>query len=104
VKNKIIAIDFDGCLCTNEFPDIGTEISKTIKLVKEEQQRNGVRLILWTCRRDEALKAAVEWCARRGLHFDAINENLPDVIRAFGGDTRKIYADEYWDDRAVRVP
>ena len=103
MKNKIIAIDFDGTLCVHAFPEIGEPKLEIIAQAKEEQQ-HGARLILWTCRRDEALKTALEWCARRGLYFDAINENLPDVIRAFGCDTRKIYADEYWDDRAVMVP
>jgi hypothetical protein len=102
-KAKIIAVDFDGCLVTNEFPDIGAGIPETLSRIKAEME-NGSRIILWTCRRDERLTAAVEWCTRNGLRFDAVNENLPDIIEAFGGDTRKIYADEYWDDRAVRVP
>ena len=29
------------------------------------------------------------------------NENLPDIIEAFGGDCRKIFANEYLDNRAV---
>jgi len=102
-KPKIIAVDFDGCLCTNQFPDIGAGIPETIKRVKEER-RDGSRIILWTCRRGDSLAAAVGWCAQQGIRFDAVNENLPDVIEAFGGDTRKIFANEYWDDRAVRMP
>lgn len=47
---------------------------------------------------------AVEWCEAHGIHLDAVNENLPDVIASFGGDTRKIFANEYWDDRAVKKP
>ena len=39
-----------------------------------------------------------------GVEFDAVNENLPEVIERMGGDTRKVFANEYWDDRAVRVP
>ena len=32
--------------------------------------------------------------------FDAVNENLPEVLELFGGrDSRKITADEYIDDR-----
>ena len=101
-KAKIIAVDFDGCLCANQFPDIGAGIYETIRYLKKEQ-RNGARLILWTCRRGERLTAAVNWCAEQGLFFEAVNENLPDVIEDFGGDTRKIYADVYLDDKAVNV-
>ena len=34
------------------------------------------------------------------LHFDAVNENLPEAIKRFGGDSRKIFADEYIEDKA----
>jgi len=100
---RIIAVDFDGCLVTDKFPDIGEAIPETISRLRAEKE-NGAKLILWTCRVNERLTAAVEWCIRNGLCFDAVNENLPEIIEAFGGDTRKIYATEYWDDRAVRMP
>jgi hypothetical protein len=35
-----------------------------------------------------------------GVIFDAVNENLPETISAFGQDTRKIFAHEYLDDRS----
>lgn len=100
---KIIAVDFDGCICKNAYPNIGEPNQPVIDALIEEKKR-GTKLILWTCRVDQKLYEAVSWCAERGLEFDIVNRNLPDVIRSFGQDTRKIYADEYWDDRAVRVP
>jgi hypothetical protein len=103
MTQKIIAVDFDGCLVTNKFPKIGKPIHETVLNLKMEQAL-GARVILWTCRRDKQLAAAVRWCKAQGIHLDAVNANLPDVIAAFGGDTRKIFANEYWDDRAVRVP
>ena len=30
-----------------------------------------------------------------------MNENLPEFKEAWGNDTRKVGATEYWDDRAV---
>ena len=103
MDSKIIAVDFDGCLVTNEFPDIGEPIYETINALKTEQIA-GARVILWTCRCDEPLEAAVNWCAEQGINLAAVNKNLPDVIEAFGGDTIKVYANEYWDDQAVRMP
>lgn len=100
---KIIAVDFDGCLVTNCFPEVGEPIPETIAALKREQ-RNGAKVILWTCRRDEQLTAAVGWCAQRGIHLDAINRNLPEIVEAFGGDTIKVFANEYWDDRARLMP
>ena len=66
-----------------------------------EQKEKGAKLILWTCRAGKELLQAITWCAVMGLHFDAVNENLPEMIEKFGRDTRKVYADEYIDDRAV---
>jgi hypothetical protein len=100
---KIIAIDFDGCLVTNMYPEIGEPINETIDMLIAEQKA-GAKVILWTCRQDDKLRAAVQWSAKHGIYLDAINENLPERIKFFGGDTRKVFADEYWDDRAVKTP
>lgn len=48
---------------------------------------------------EEKLLKAVEWCSLHGLTFDAINKNLQEIIEKYGGDTRKISADEYIDDK-----
>lgn len=99
-RPKIIAVDFDGCLVTNKFPEVGDPINKTISRLKQEQA-NGAKVILWANRVGEALEKALAFCKEQGIHLDAVNENLPEIIKAFGGDTRKIFANEYWDDRAV---
>ena len=77
---------------------------EVVTIVLKAEKSNGAKLILWTCRRDERLATAVEYCKTIGLTFDAINENLPEMIDYFGGDTRKIYADVYIDDKALRMP
>ena len=46
-----IAIDFDGILCQNAYPDIGDPNWDTIHQALKEQS-NGAKLILWTCRED----------------------------------------------------
>jgi hypothetical protein len=102
-RYKIIAVDFNGCLVENKYPDIGEPIRETIEALKAEQAQ-GARVILWTCRRDQPLTAAVDWCKAQGIRLDTANANLPEMVKAFGGDTIKVYADEYWDDRAVRMP
>ena len=99
---KAIAIDFDGCLCTDAFPAIGKPIWAVIKMAKQEQA-DGAGLILWTCREGPLLQIAVEACRKWGLEFDAINESLPDWIEEFKNRPRKVGASEYWDDKAVRM-
>ena len=100
---KAIAIDFDGCLCTNAYPAIGEPNWPVIGQAKQEQ-RAGAGLILWTCREGQLLQEAVAACESWGLTFDAVNESLPDWIEAFGTTPRKVGASEYWDDKAVRLP
>jgi len=99
---RAIAIDFDGCLCADKYPQIGEPHWDVINRAKQEQD-NGAGLILWTCREGKLLDEAVTACAVWGLHFDAVNESLPSWIEAFGNSPRKVGASEYWDDRAVAV-
>ena len=101
--NRIIAVDFDGTLCYNAWPDIGAENEAVMDYVKH-QRATGAKLILWTNRVGERLDEAVAWCRDRGLEFDAVNENLPEIVARFGGESRKVYADEYLDDKAVPLP
>lgn len=95
-----IAVDFDGTLCTNNYPDIGEPIYEVINFIKNKQDE-GCKVILNTCRAGVYLFQALEWCHEHGLFFDAVNENLKERIEFFGGDTRKISADLYIDDKAI---
>lgn len=96
----IFAVDFDGVLCENKWPEIGAPLEHNLCFIKE-LRRLGNKVILWTCRSGLRLDHAIEWSRERGLEFDAVNENLIEAVVAFGGDTRKIYADYYIDDKAV---
>jgi len=65
----------------------------------QQHRRNGGKIILWTNRVEERLDEAIAWCKKFGLKFDAINDNLQDVIDTFGFNSRKVFAHEYIDDR-----
>lgn len=97
-----IAVDFDGCLCTRNWPEIGEPNWNAIHELIRRKAR-GDKIILWTCRDGKQLEDAVMWSYNHGLKFDAVNENLPAHKEYFGNDTREIYADEYWGDKAVLV-
>lgn len=99
---KAIAIDFDGCLCADDYPNIGAPHWGVIHAALDAQAA-GAGLILWTCREGKLLDDAVEACRSWGLTFDAINESLPDWIARYGTRPRKVGATEYWDDKARRV-
>ena len=94
----IIAVDFDGTLCENQYPEIGKPNSVLIDDLKMRKD-NGAKIILWTCRVGDRLEQAIDWCQEQGLIFDAVNQNLPEIVESFGGDCRKVFAHEYIDDR-----
>lgn len=98
----IVAVDFDGTICENAFPEIGKPRPRVIQAIKD-YKRLGWKVILWTCRNKEYLTEALKWCRKHGLEFDAVNENLPEVEEMFGGYTRKIFADVYIDDKNVLI-
>ena len=101
---KVIAVDFDGCLCESAFPEIGQvkdihrEVHETVKQLKEE----GNIIILWTCREDESERKykteAIEWCKKQGIPIDYVNEN---PLNPYGDTGRKIHADVYIDDKSI---
>ena len=94
----IIAVDFDGVIVTENFPQIGRPHIGVINALIERKKK-GDKLILWTCRCGQQLIDAVSFCRNIGLKFDAVNENLPMIVEKYGVDARKVYADCYIDDR-----
>ena len=65
-RPKIIAVDFDGCLVVNQWPEVGAPIEKNISKLKAEQA-NGAKVILWTNRVGEALEKALAFCKEHRL-------------------------------------
>jgi len=99
---QIIAVDFDGTLCFSKWPDCGEPNQALINYLKKWKS-DGNKLILWTCRIGEALSNAVAWCQEHGLEFDAVNDNLPEIIEYYGGNSRKVTCDWYIDDRSQQL-
>ena len=100
---KTIAVDFDGTLCFSSWPELGEPNTPLIEYLKQWKSE-GNKLILWTCRAGEALDKAVRWCSEHELQFDAVNDNLPEVIEMYGNNSRKISCDYYIDDRMLTMP
>lgn len=97
---QIIAVDFDGTLCYSNWPELGEPNRPLIEYLKK-WRASGNKLILWTCRAGEALEIAVSWCRDQQLEFDAVNDNIPEIIEMYGNNSRKVTCDYYVDDRAV---
>lgn len=94
----IIAVDFDGTIVENRYPDIGKEIpfaTETLRMLIHD----GHQLILWTVREGKYLDEAVDWCFIHGVSFYAINKNYPEEkVHYQYGYYKKIYADYFIDD------
>ncbi|MFI3296546.1 MAG: hypothetical protein R3Y59_02835 [bacterium] len=94
----IIAIDFDGTICKDDYPDCGelmVGVKEVLDLFKEENNY----LILHTCRQGELLLDAINFCLEHKLPIDRVNSGNPRNVRKYGGEGRKIYADMYIDDK-----
>lgn len=99
----IYAVDFDGTLCEDKYPKIGKPNERLIEHLIEKQKQ-GDKVILWTNRVGNYLEEAVNWSANQGLTFDAVNDNIPEVMEKYKDilkgqpASRKITADVFIDD------
>ena len=96
----VFAVDFDGTLSYGQWPEVGVANEGLIDFLKKRKNQ-GDKLILWTCREGETLDKAVAWCHEHGLEFDAVNDNLPEIIEQYQWNSRKISCDFYIDDKAI---
>lgn len=98
----VIAVDFDGTIVEHKYPAIGKErpfACETLRQLAEE----GHKIILWTVRSGPLLEEALDWCARRGVTFYAVNSNYPagSLFAGAPDGSPKIEADLYIDDRNI---
>jgi hypothetical protein len=93
-----IAVDFDGTIVEEAYPQIGRPIPFAIDALKRLQQEDHHQIVLWTVREGKYLEEAVEYCANQGLIFYAVNKNYPEEEVS---SPRKLMADVFIDDRSV---
>lgn len=97
----IIAVDFDGTIVQDRYPEIGNErifATQTLRALIQERHQ----LVLWTVRQGEELEEAVEWCRQRGVEFYAVNKDYPDEdVEKNCHYSRKLKVDIFIDDRNV---
>lgn len=98
MNNKKIAIDFDGTIVEDAYPNIGKPQAFVFETLKQLENK-GYRLILWTYRHGDRLQEAVEFCRKNGIEFYAVNSSYEGEV--FDGNTqsRKLDADIFIDDR-----
>ena len=57
---KVYAIDFDGVICEDNYPNIGKP-NKAVIDKMEKLHKEGHTIIIWTCRCDDKLEKAKVW-------------------------------------------
>lgn len=83
-----IAIDFDDTITRKGICPITGQVNPSAVAYIQQLKQAGHYLILYSGRRDNYLREAIEICRAHGIEFDEIAE--------------KVIADIYIDDRAIR--
>ena len=92
----IIAVDYDDTLIQ------GNALNYPLISRLQAAQRMGHIVILWTVREGKRLAEAVSFLAENGFRPNFVNQNAPVAVRMIGCNSRKVYADIYIDDKAVK--
>ncbi len=92
-----IAVDFDGTIVDNNYPDIGKPKMFAFETLKT-LERNDCQLILWTYRSGKSLEAAIDFCRENGIEFYAVNKSYPEETYS-EEISRKINVDIFIDDK-----
>jgi len=98
----IIAVDFDGTLVENRYPEIGA-LKDGAKEIMRRLYADGHYIILWTCRTGKPLIDAINFLLENGMSFSRVNDHNPDNLAQYGGgaEGKKIFAHVYIDDQHV---
>ena len=95
-----IAVDFDGTIVEDRYPQIGKERPFATATLKQ-LIKDGHHLILWTVREGSRLDEAVKWCEEHGVRFFAVNRDYEDDELTSNHHSHKVKADMFIDDRNV---
>ena len=96
----IVAIDFDGTIVENRFPDVGNPVPLALESMREIIM-GGNRIILWTMRSGPKLEEAVNYLYENGIPLFGINANTE---QGSWTSSPKAHADKYVDDNAIGCP
>lgn len=92
---KVIAIDFDGTIVEDAYPNIGVVRDGAVGVINNLMEQ-GHEVIIWTCREVCEIEHSLY---RYGINFTTINENTPSMMERWGNDPRKVGADVFIDDK-----
>ena len=94
----VIAIDFDGTIATQSFPEVGRLIHGADTVIRK-LHKQGHRILINTCRSGKMEGLAQDFLDKHEIPYELINSNLPELITLYKQDCRKMSADVYIDDK-----
>lgn len=100
LKFKYFAIDFDNTIAYDAHPNIGELISGAKECITKIKELGG-EICIWTCRTGEQELMVKEFLDKNNIPYDKINESFDESVEQYGGDSRKVFADIYIDDRTL---
>ena len=100
MKSLVLAVDFDGTVVEDRYPEIGKPLPFAIDTLKR-LHADGHRLVLWTFRHGRPLRNAVDFLESQGVELYAVNQSFPEESEQLDGYSRKIHADWFIDDRNI---
>lgn len=100
MKQFVLAIDFDGTIVDDGYPNIG-ELKLDAKYYINKLFGEGHWIIINTCRSGKFENDVIEFLNNNDIKFHEINRNLQHRIELYKRDCRKIGADIYIDDRNI---
>lgn len=100
MKKFVLAIDFDGTIATDSFPEVGV-LRKDADTIIRKLYSEGHDIIINTCRTGKYEGLAEYFLKKNDIPYHFINSNLPRVVDFYKQDCRKISADFYIDNRNI---
>lgn len=99
----VIAVDFDGTLVKDQFPNLGQPFIEGISTVNAMIEK-GYEIVIWTARKE--LKPVIEHLKNHGLNTDKvkINAHADYMLSRYESQGIKIGASIYIDDRGYGAP
>lgn len=96
----VISVDFDGIVAECDYPRIGN-LREGASYYINKLIDEGYGIVINTCRSGKFQTDAEDFMAIHNVKYHHINENFPFLIDYYNGDSRKISADVYIDDKSI---
>src|SRR5690606_27227965 len=102
----MFAIDFDGTIVEEAYPDIGA-LKPHARRVIQRIHREGGRIAIWTARNKTFDDVVKKFLISNGIPFDVYNDHFPENKVKYNWkketSSPKMFADMYIDDRGFGI-